>query len=110
MIAIAKGSAFGVHIGRRNLLWPDYLWKGRDTDRADPQRFAHDVIETGRARDVVRPPDPTAVRSADVGGWGFRVIDVLSEDWAASRKVDGTQVWMGRRYRGRPHGIRPGSG
>ena len=48
--------------------------------------------------------------AADVGGWGLKIIDGLSEDWGESHEADRTRVWMERRYRGRPHGADPGPG
>ena len=54
--------------------------------------------------------DSLHVGPADVGGWGLKIIDGLSDDWGESHEADRTRVWMERRYRGRPHGADPGPG
>jgi hypothetical protein len=61
-----------------------------------------DVSDEGRR--AIGSPDPVIAPPAEVGGWGLRVVDVLSDDWGASREADLTRVWMERRFRSRPRG------
>ena len=58
-----------------------------------------DVIDAGDGTGPGSPHDPGA---DGMGGWGLKIVDVLSEDWGARREADGTHVWMRRRLRGRP--------